>query len=96
MAFVTTKTGDTIIIICTLLLFFFINLPRIIHIIRKISASRTFIANKNRLACNCFDLGFILNAIIFSILSIIYFRFLNNKTSEWIGNKSQCMSQTRL
>ena len=71
MGFITTFTGDITITSVILTIYTLINLPRLIHIIRRIFYSHSIISNKNRLSCNWYDLGFIVSGISFILTSLL-------------------------
>jgi len=84
MIFVTTQLGDIAIIGTTLLVFCVINFPRTVYIVTRLSSSHSWISNKNRLACNWFDLGFITNGFVFGSVSI-FFRALALPCIAWLS-----------
>eukprot|EP01083_Nonionella_stella_P220845 789689_1 len=92
MGFVTTKPTDLLIKICILVLFVVINLPRFLHILKTLSNNHPLTSSKHRIACNWFDLGFIITGLLFMMTSFFLTTNTTGWTSYWNGNQQDCIT----
>lgn len=72
MPFIQHNIGNTVLFSSILFIFCLSNLPRSVHIIRRVCSRLAWVSNKSRLACYWFDGAFIVCGLLFIASSLCF------------------------